>query len=78
MSLSDFYETPPPRLKYRPKPCKLCVWYDNLEDAGKAFFDEKIGGNVTKLWLACLSFDSDADFSLTTVRRHKQLCLTCL
>lgn len=82
MSLSDFYETASPRSKYKPKPCKVCVWYDSLpaildDEDPRAVFDEKIGGNVTMLWMACVGFDANADFSLTTLRRHKQLCLTC-
>jgi hypothetical protein len=72
--LSDCYENASPKLESK---CKVCVWYDTLGADAKAFFDEKISGNVTKLWMACLSFDPDADFSLTTLRRHKQLCLSC-
>lgn len=72
--LSDCYENASPKLENK---CKVCVWYETLDDAGKAFFDEKIGVNAEALYRACLTFDTNAGFGVSTLRRHKVYCLSC-
>lgn len=52
----------------QPPKCETCLWYDQLDDKDKAFFDEKSTGNKTKLWKACSA--NGLKVSISAFRGH--------
>lgn len=66
MSLADLYEAAKP---LPDKKCKVCVWYRQLSDADKVFFDEKAHANMSFMTRVCVE-NLGLDAEETTVRKH--------
>lgn len=67
MSLADHYDAAPKR-----KPCTVCVWYDQLDEPDREFFDDKATGPIVALWRAC--HDAGLEIGETQFRRHMTEC----